>query len=142
MKVSNTTYEKFFKKITKSKKPKNGLADKSQDNKAKRNEEDLKELANLLRMEPKPSTIFSEIISLFQNNKKLLNILNMIGYIEPDFIQIENNLWSFFTVCRFENSSIIIGKAHYYKYMYKEGEPEENIEIRDDFIKYMFSKIN
>ncbi len=66
----------------------------------------------------------------------------MMGYIEPDFIQIENNLWSFFTVCRFENSSIIIGKAHHYKYMYKEGEPEENIEIRDDFIKYMFSKIN
>ncbi len=58
LKVSNTAYEKFFKKITNCKKPKNGLADKSQDNKAKHNEEDIKELANLLRMHLNPVLFF------------------------------------------------------------------------------------
>jgi len=97
----------------------------------------------LLRAKSKSTTIFSEIISLFNRNTKLNETLNMPGFIEADFIQIYNELWSFFVSCEFNNSKILIEKSNQNKkYTYIAGESEKNIEIRDGFINYILSKIS
>ncbi|GAI47546.1 unnamed protein product, partial [marine sediment metagenome] len=64
------------------------------------------------------------------------------GFVEPNFVQIENNLWSFFTICRFEKSNIIIGKAHEGNYIYRKSDPEKNPKVKEDFINYILTKLN
>lgn len=49
---------------------------KPQDNKKSLKAIDLQGLINLLRMNPKPPTIFTDIILLFHKNDKLLNFLH------------------------------------------------------------------
>ncbi|MHA1491067.1 MAG: hypothetical protein ACTSRI_15640, partial [Promethearchaeota archaeon] len=74
-------------------------------------------------------------------NNKILSILMMTGYVEHDRIQIQNNLWSFFIMCTFGDSKIMIEKAgRNERYLYK-GETEQNPEICDEFIEYVLSKL-
>ncbi len=109
--------------------------------KEKKIDRDLKKIINLLKVEPKSDTIFMDIISIFHKNDKILDILMMPGYIQSDRIQIENNLWSFFIMCTFNDSKIMIGKAGNNEgYLFK-GEKEQNPKIRDGFIEYILSKL-
>jgi len=102
---------------------------------------ELQELINFLRITPKPPTIFTDIILLFHKNEKLLNFLHSNRFITSDSVQMENNIWDFFTICRFEKSMIKIKKANSNEiYLYRENEDEKNVEIRDEFIDYILSK--
>lgn len=118
-----------------------GLDEKPQEVKDKEKKGDLQKIINLLKLSPKPDTIFTDIILLFHKDRKLLHFLHSRRFIMPESVQMENNRWSFFTICRLEKSMIEIKKAHEDKiYIYREDESEKNPKIRDEFIDYILSK--